>query len=139
VESKDFAKNVGASGLMGEKGFSVSEQLWDAADARTHGIWGGLHGRRLEDRDPSRPTRNFRRASCPIRILTKSRRLLERHIRKLLPKTVKFKLDVHSKGKAWLRPTRIHFLKWRTRRLKRFCKPPVFIREGGPIPFVTQM
>ena len=69
-------------------------------------------------------------------------RLVERHIRKLLPKTVKFKLDVHSQGNAWAAPFGYApvFRGVAHEALEKgFGKRAVFIREGGSIPFVTQM
>ena len=84
--------------------------------------------------------RNFRRALCPIRTRKKSRSLVERHIRKLLPKTVTFKLNVHSEGKAWAAPYTHPFFEVAHDALEKgFGKRAVFIREGGSIPFVTQM
>ena len=84
--------------------------------------------------------RNFRRALCPTRIADKITRLVERHIRKLLPKTVKFKLDVHSQGKPWVAPYTHPFFEVAHDALEKgFGKRAVFIREGGSIPFVTQM
>jgi acetylornithine deacetylase/succinyl-diaminopimelate desuccinylase-like protein len=65
---------------------------------------------------------------------------VERHIRKLLPKTVSCKFEVLSKGKAWAAPYNHRFFEVAHMALEKgFGKRAVFIREGGSIPFVTQM
>jgi acetylornithine deacetylase/succinyl-diaminopimelate desuccinylase-like protein len=67
-------------------------------------------------------------------------KIVEKHIRKLLPKTVKCKFEVLSTGKPWAAPYQAPiFKKAQTALEKGFGKRAVFIREGGSIPFVTQM
>jgi len=137
---KDFAKNVGAPGLMGEKGYSVVEQLWTRPTLELNGIWGGYTGEGAKTVIPSKAYAKFSTRLVPNQDPDKITRLLERHIRKLLPKTVKFKLDVHSTGKAWVAPYTHPFFEVAHEALEKgFGKRAVFIREGGSIPFVTQM
>ena len=67
-------------------------------------------------------------------------KLVERHIRKLLPKTVTCKFDVLSTGKPWVAPYSHPIFQKAIHALETgFGKKAVFIREGGSIPFVTQM
>src|SRR5579872_4452220 len=137
---KDFAKNVGAPGLMGEKGYSVVEQLWTRPTLELNGIWGGYTGEGSKTVIPSKAYAKFSTRLVPNQDPEKITRQLERHIRKLLPKTVKFKLDVHSTGKAWVAPYTHPFFEVAHNALEKgFGKRAVFIREGGSIPFVTQM
>src|SRR5258707_3279468 len=137
---KDVAKNAVGPGLMGEKGFSVVEQLWTRPTLELNGIWGGYTGEGSKTVIPSKAYPKFSTRLVPNQDPDKITRLLERHIRKLLPKTVKFKLDVHSKGKAWVAPYTHPFFEVAHEALEKgFGKRAVFIREGGSIPFVTQM
>jgi acetylornithine deacetylase/succinyl-diaminopimelate desuccinylase-like protein len=65
---------------------------------------------------------------------------VERHIRKLLPKSVHCKFDVLSTGKPWVAPYSHPIFQKAIHALEAgFGKKAVFIREGGSIPFVTQM
>ncbi len=139
-KGKEFRKNVGAPGLMGEKGFSIGEQLWTRPTLELNGIWGGYTGEGSKTVIPSKAYAKFSTRLVPNQNQDKITRLLERHIRKLLPKTVRFKLDVHSQGKAWVAPYTHPFFEVAHRALEKgFGKRAVFIREGGSIPFVTQM
>ncbi len=62
-------------------------------------------------------------------------RLVEKHIRKLLPKTVKMKFSVHSQGNPWVAPYTHPFFEVAHNALEKgFGKRAVFIREGGSIP-----
>jgi len=57
-----------------------------------------------------------------------------------LPKTVKCKFDVLSTGKPWVAPFQAPIFKIAQTALEKgYGKKAVFIREGGSIPFVTQM
>ena len=84
--------------------------------------------------------RNFRRDWCQIRIRTRLRKLVEKHIRKLLPKTVKLKFELLQPGKPWVAPFTQRYSQRHTACAgKGIRQAAVFIREGGSIPFVTQM
>jgi acetylornithine deacetylase/succinyl-diaminopimelate desuccinylase-like protein len=67
-------------------------------------------------------------------------RLVERHIGRLLPRQVTSNFQVLSTGKPWVAPYTHPFFEVAHRALEKgFGKRAVFIREGGSIPFVTQM
>jgi acetylornithine deacetylase/succinyl-diaminopimelate desuccinylase-like protein len=139
-KASDFRKTVGAPGLSGEKGFSIIEQLGARPTLELNGIWGGYIGEGSKTVIPSKAHAKFSTRLVPNQNPDKITKALERHIRKLLPKTVKFKLDLHSKGKAWVAPYTHPFFEVAHRALEKgFGKRAVFIREGGSIPFVTQM
>src|SRR3981189_2253825 len=101
---KAFQTAVGAPGYCGEKGFSIVEQLWTRPTLELNGIWGGYTGEGSKTVIPSKAYAKFSTRLVPNQNPDKITRLLERHIRKLLPKSVQFKLDVHSTGKAWVAP-----------------------------------
>jgi len=139
-KEKDFRKTVGAPALTGEKGFSIIEQLGARPTLELNGIWGGYTGEGSKTVIPSKAYAKFSTRLVPDQNAEKITRLVERHIRKLLPKTVKFKLDVHSQGNAWAAPYTHPFFEVAHNALEKgFGKRAVFIREGGSIPFVTQM
>src|SRR5580700_6574244 len=139
-KANDFRKTVGAPGLSGEKGCTMVEQLWTRPTLELNGIWGGYTGEGSKTVIPSKAYAKFSTRLVPHQNAEKITRLVERHIRKLLPKTVKFKLDVHSQGNAWAAPYTHPFFEVAHNALEKgFGKRAVFIREGGSIPFVTQM
>ncbi len=137
---KDFLKTVGSPGLAGEKGFSVAEQVWCRPTLELNGIWGGYTGEGSKTVIPSKAYAKFSCRLVPNQNPDKITRAVERHIRKLLPKTVTCKFDIHSTGKPWVAPFTHPFFEVAHKALEKgFGKRAVFIREGGSIPFVTQM
>jgi acetylornithine deacetylase/succinyl-diaminopimelate desuccinylase-like protein len=137
---KDFLKTVGSPGLAGEKGFSVAEQVWCRPTLELNGIWGGYMGEGSKTVIPSQAHAKFSCRLVPNQDPDKITKQVEKYIRKLLPKTVTCKFTVHSTGKPWVAPFTHPFFEVAHKALEKgFGKRAVFIREGGSIPFVTQM
>jgi len=139
-KTKDFEKAVGAPGYFGEKGFTTVERLWTRPTLELNGIWGGYQGEGAKTVIPSKAFAKFSTRLVPNQDPHKIAKLVEKYIRKLLPRTVHCKFEVLSTGKPWV--ASYHdpiFKKAQTALEKGFGKKAVFIREGGSIPFVTQM
>ncbi len=138
--AKDFRKTVGAPALCGEKGGSIIEQLWCRPTLELNGMWGGYTGEGAKTVIPSKAHAKFSTRLVPNQDPDKIARLVERQIRKLLPKTTTCTFKVLSKGKPWVAPYTHPFFEVAHVALEKgFGKRAVFIREGGSIPFVTQM
>jgi acetylornithine deacetylase/succinyl-diaminopimelate desuccinylase-like protein len=139
-KKKDFEKAVGAPGYDGEKGFTIVERLWTRPTLEINGIWGGYIGEGAKTVIPSKAFAKLSTRLVPNQDPRKIAKLVEKHVRKLLPKSVHCKLDVLSSGKPWVAPYHAPiFQKAQAALEKGFGKRAVFIREGGSIPFVTQM
>jgi acetylornithine deacetylase/succinyl-diaminopimelate desuccinylase-like protein len=139
-KKKDFEKAVGAPGYVGEKGFSIVEQLWTRPTLELNGIWGGYTGEGAKTVIPSKAYAKFSTRLVPNQEPQKIAKLVEKYIRKLLPNTVSCKFELLSTGKPWAAPYQdAIFAKAQAALQKGFGKKAVFIREGGSIPFVTQM
>lgn len=139
-KEKEFRKTVGAPALCGEKGYTTVEQLWCRPTLELNGIWGGYIGEGAKTVIPSKAYAKFSTRLVPDQNPEKIARLVERHIRKLLPKTVTCKFQVLSSGKPWVASYTHPFFGVAHAALEEgFGKRAVFIREGGSIPFVTQM
>ncbi len=139
-KNKDFRKTVGAPGLCGEKGYSIIEQLWCRPTLELNGIWGGYTGEGSKTVIPAKAYAKFSTRLVPNQGPDKMSKAVERHIRKLLPKTVRCKFEVLSTGKPWVASYNHPIFQTAIRALERgFSKKAVFIREGGSIPFVTEM
>ena len=116
------------------------EQLWCRPTLELNGIWGGYIGEGAKTVIPSKAHAKFSTRLVPKQDPGKIARLVERHIRKLLPKPVTCKFQVLSTGKPWVAPYTHPFFEVAHEALEKgFGKRAVFIREGGSIPFVTQM
>jgi acetylornithine deacetylase/succinyl-diaminopimelate desuccinylase-like protein len=139
-KEKEFRKTVGAPQLCGEKGYSIVEQLWTRPTMEVNGIWGGYIGEGAKTVIPSKAYAKLSTRLVPNQDPEKIAKLVERHIRKLLPKSVTCKFEVLSTGKPWVAPYSHPIFQKAIHSLEHgFGKKAVFIREGGSIPFVTQM
>ena len=137
---KAFQEAVGAPGYCGEKGFTTVEQIWTRPTLELNGIWGGYQGEGAKTVIPSKAFAKFSTRLVPGQDPARIAKLVEKHVRKLLPKTVKCKFEVLSTGKPWFAPYSAPiFQKAQAALEKGFKKKAVFIREGGSIPFATQM
>jgi acetylornithine deacetylase/succinyl-diaminopimelate desuccinylase-like protein len=136
----EFRKMVGAPHLCGEQGYSIIERLWCRPTLELNGLWGGYTEEGAKTVIPSKAYAKLSTRLVPDQDPKKIARLVEQHIRKLLPKTVTCKFEVLSMGKAWVAPYNHPFFQAVIRALEKgFGKKAVFIREGGSIPFVTEM
>jgi acetylornithine deacetylase/succinyl-diaminopimelate desuccinylase-like protein len=139
-KERDFRRTVGAPALCGEKGFTIVEQVWVRPTLELNGIWGGYTDEGEKTVIPSKAYAKLSTRLVPNQEPMKIARLVDRHIRKLLPKTVTCKFELRSTGKPWVAPyTHPIFQKAIQALQSGFGKKAVFIREGGSIPFVTQM
>jgi acetylornithine deacetylase/succinyl-diaminopimelate desuccinylase-like protein len=139
-KEKEFRKTVGAPALGGEKGFTIREQLWVRPTLELNGIWGGYLGEGAKTVIPSKVYAKISTRLVPDQDPAKIARLVERQVHKLLPKSVHCKFEVLSMGKPWVAPYTHPIFQKAIHALETgFGKPAVFIREGGSIPFVTQM
>jgi acetylornithine deacetylase/succinyl-diaminopimelate desuccinylase-like protein len=139
-KERDFRKTVGSPGLCGEKGYSILEQIWVRPTLEVNGIWGGYLGEGAKTVIPSKAYAKLSTRLVPNQDSAQIARLVERHIRKLLPKSVKHRFEVLSTSKPWVATYSHPIFQKALHSLEQgFGKKAVFIREGGSIPFVTQM
>jgi acetylornithine deacetylase/succinyl-diaminopimelate desuccinylase-like protein len=139
-KAKDFERAVGAPGYFGEKGFTTVERVWIRPTLELNGIWGGYQGEGAKTVIPSEAYAKFSTRLVPDQPPHEIAKLVEKHIRKLLPKSVECKFEVLSTGKPWVAAFHAPIFQVAQNALQKgFGKKAVFIREGGSIPFVTQM
>jgi acetylornithine deacetylase/succinyl-diaminopimelate desuccinylase-like protein len=139
-KAKDFKNAVGAPEYCGEKGFTTVERLWIRPTLELNGIWGGYQGEGAKTVIPSKAYAKFSTRLVPGQDPAKIAKLVEMHVRKLLPKSVRCKFEVLSTGKPWVAAYHAPIFQVAQSALQKgFGKKAAFIREGGSIPFVTQM
>ncbi|HEY6902918.1 MAG TPA: M20/M25/M40 family metallo-hydrolase, partial [Candidatus Acidoferrales bacterium] len=139
-KESQFRRTVGAPALCGEKGFSILERIWVRPTLELNGIWGGYIGEGAKTVIPSKAYAKLSTRLVPNQDPVKIAKLVERHIAKLLPRTVKYKFELLSASKPWVAPYSHPIFQKAIHALESgFGKKAVFIREGGSIPFVTQM
>src|SRR5580704_5741160 len=139
-KKKAFEEAVGAPGCFGEKGYTIVEQLWTRPTLELNGVWGGYQGEGAKTVIPSKAYAKFSTRLVPNQNPQKIAKLVEKHVRKLLPKGVHCRFEVLSTGKPWVAAYKAPIFQVAQSALQKgFGKKAVFIREGGSIPFVTQM
>src|ERR1700683_5223011 len=137
---KDFRKTVGAPDLCGEKGYTIVERLWTRPTLEANGIWGGYTGEGSKTVIPSQAFAKLSSRLVPNQDPFKIAKQVEAAVGRLLPKTVECDFRLLSTGKPWVAPYDHEIFQTAIRSLEKgFGKKAVFIREGGSIPFVTQM
>jgi acetylornithine deacetylase/succinyl-diaminopimelate desuccinylase-like protein len=139
-KEKEFRRTVGAPALCGEKGYSIVDRLWCRPTLELNGVWGGYLGEGSKTVIPSKAYAKLSTRLVPDQDPENISKLVEKHLRKLLPKTVKCKFRTMSTGKPWVAAYTHPIFQKAIHALEHgFGKKAVFIREGGSIPFVTQM
>src|SRR4029077_13128306 len=88
-KKKAFKEAVGAPGYAGEKGSSIVEQLWTRPTLELNGMWGGYQGEGAKTVIPSKAFAKFSTRLVPNQDPHATAKLVEKHVQKLLPKTVK--------------------------------------------------
>ena len=132
-----YKKSIKLQALHGEKGFTTYERSWVRPTLDVNGIKGGYQGEGAKTIIPSM-------ASCKItmRLVPNQKpheicNLIEKHLLKIAPKSVRVKVDKHGGAEAVEVPTTGPWLEASGRAIKKgFGKEPVFMKEGGSIPIV---
>lgn len=136
----EFRTNVGAPELVGEKGYSILEQLWCRPTLEVNGLWGGYMEQGAKTVIPSKAYAKFSTRLVPHQNPEKIAKIVEKHFRKLLPKCVTCKFELLSTGKAWIAPYTHPIFRAAANALELgFGRKAVFIREGGSIPIAAEI
>ncbi len=136
---KKYAKDLGVKQLYGEKGFTSLERVWARPTLECNGIWGGFIGEGAKTVLPSRASAKISMRLVPDQKSAKIGKLVANHIKKIAPKTVQVTVrDLHG-GEAAITPIDSPGVQAAIAALEKgFGKKPLYQREGGSIPIVTQ-
>lgn len=139
ITAAEYKKLVGVSELFGERGFHFQEQRGARPTIEINGLTSGYQGEGSKTIIPS-----WASAKLTFRLVANQkperiRKLVLSHLRSLCPPTVRMTLTAGHGGEPYAVPTTGPLAKAAVRTLKQaFGYDPVFIREGGSIPIVTQ-
>ena len=132
-----YKKSLKLKALQGEKGFSTYERTWVRPTLDVNGITGGYQGEGAKTIIPSMASCKITMRLVPNMNATEICNLLEKHLLKIAPKSVRVKVDKHGGASAVEVPTDGPWLEAAGRAIKKgFGKEPVFMKEGGSIPIV---
>jgi succinyl-diaminopimelate desuccinylase len=130
-----FMRQIGVSGLSGEEGYTTLERRWARPTFDVHGIWGGQQVSKTAIPAKAGAKFSFRLVphQDPGKIIAATRDYLARRC----PPGVEIELTARG-APGVVVPLDSPFVAAAGRAIERgFGTQPVFIREGGSIPIVT--
>src|SRR5581483_5907062 len=130
-------KEVGATRLVGEPGYSAIERTWARPTLDVHGIVGGFIGAGAKTVIPAKATAKVSMRLVPDMTPEKAFRLYREFVEKIKPEGVSVEVRLIHQGEPIVIGTDNPYVKAATKALKKvWGKDTVFIRSGGSIPIV---
>lgn len=137
-DEEEYRKTeVGASELVGEKGYSVLERTWARPTLDVHGIAGGFTGAGAKTVIPAKATAKVSMRLVPDMTPETAFRQFKEYVEKIKPAGVSVEVRQIHTGEPIVIGTDNPYVRAATRALKTvWGKDTVFIRSGGSIPIV---
>jgi acetylornithine deacetylase/succinyl-diaminopimelate desuccinylase-like protein len=136
-EKEYLKKEVGATTLVGEKGYSVLERVWARPTLEVHGIRGGFTGEGAKTVIPAVATAKVSMRLVPDMNPKETIRQYTAYVKKLTPKGVRTTVRVLSSAPASVVSTESRWIAAAANALEQvFGKKTVYMRSGGSIPIV---
>ena len=135
-----YAKDLGAPGTLGEKGYWSLERRWVRPTCDINGLTSGYQGPGAKTVLPSEASAKVSMRLVPAQDPVKVAKAFEATLRSRCPDHVRLEVHCHSHTPAVLVPTDGKAMQLAAEAVEMgFGKRPVFIREGGSIPVVQLM
>ncbi|HLJ15475.1 MAG TPA: dipeptidase [Bryobacteraceae bacterium] len=136
-EQEFLSKEVGATQLTGEPGYSVLERVWARPTLEVHGIAGGFTGAGSKTVIPSKATAKVSFRLVPRQNPDKIVASFREFVRKHTPRGIQTEIRVLSSGPAVTVNPNHPAIQVAARAFSEMLgRPTVFIRSGGSIPIV---
>ena len=125
---------LGVSGFVGEKGFSVYERRWVRPTLELNGLLGGFTGTGMKTIIPAQAMAKITMRLVPKQDPDKIYESFKEYIRSLVPPEVTLEITADTKAKPYMIPFEHPLHDHISRALEHvFDRKPVFIRSGGTI------
>jgi acetylornithine deacetylase/succinyl-diaminopimelate desuccinylase-like protein len=136
-EKEFLQKEVGASALTGEKGYSVLERLWARPTLEVHGFRGGFSGEGAKTVIPAVGVAKISMRLVPDMDPKEVIRQYTNYVKKITPKGIKTAVRVISSAPASVVSTESRWIAAAAEAMEQvFKNKTVYIRSGGSIPIV---
>ncbi|MFI4876841.1 MAG: dipeptidase [Blastopirellula sp. JB062] len=134
----DFMRQLDVEGLSGESGYSTLERRWARPTFDVNGITAGYQGEGAKTVLPAKASAKFSFRLVPQQDPAKVSEALKKHLEALVPPGIRMELiDFHG-APGFVVPLDSPYMSAAAGAIEKgFGRPPVFIREGGSIPIVT--
>jgi len=137
-DEEEYRREVGASKLFGEEGYTTLERKWARPTFDINGLVSGFTGVGAKTVLPSVARAKFSMRLVPDQDPDRITELVRDFLRDITPDTVETELETHHGAKAVLLRRDGKEVQAAARAYEiGFGKKPVFIREGGSIPVVN--
>lgn len=137
-DEKRFASEQGVKAVFGEKGFTTLERKWARPTFDVNGMWGGYQGEGAKTVLPAKAGAKFSFRLVPNQEPKKITKALETFLQHHMPPGVTYELISHHGAPGVVVPLDSPYMAAASTALEAvYGKKPVFIREGGSIPVVT--
>lgn len=135
---KAYRKELGAPRLFGESGYSTLERASARPTFEVNGLLSGFTGEGAKTVLPAVAMAKVSMRLVPNQTPEKVGELFEAYLKKVMPKTVEWKLNKMHGGMPWMASLDNAYVQAAGRAIKTgFGQEPVFMREGGSIPVVA--
>jgi acetylornithine deacetylase/succinyl-diaminopimelate desuccinylase-like protein len=136
-EKEFLRKEVGASALTGEKGYSVLERIWARPTLEVHGFRGGFSGEGAKTVIPAVGVAKISMRLVPDMEPKEVIRQYTAYVKKITPKGIKTSVRVISSAPASVVSTESRWVAAAAEAMEQvFKSKTVYIRSGGSIPIV---
>jgi acetylornithine deacetylase/succinyl-diaminopimelate desuccinylase-like protein len=136
-EKEFLRKEVGASALVGEKGYSVLERIWARPTLEVHGFRGGFTGEGAKTVIPAYGVAKISMRLVPDMDPKEVIRQYTAYVKKITPKGIKTSVRVISSAPASVVSTESRWIAAAAEAMEQvFKNKTVYIRSGGSIPIV---
>jgi acetylornithine deacetylase/succinyl-diaminopimelate desuccinylase-like protein len=138
ISEVEYRKLLGAPELFGEKGYTWIEQRSARPTLEINGLTSGYQGEGSKTIIPAWASAKITMRLVPDQKPARISTLLEKHLKKLCPATVKLEVKAGHGGEPYVVSPTSAKARAALRALKAaFGHEPVLLREGGSIPIVT--
>lgn len=138
-KEEDYLKELGITVAVGEEGCSIHERRWSRPTLDAHGIAGGWTGAGPKTVIPAKIVAKISMRLVPEQRAKNVFRAFEKKVRKLAPAGVEVEVRMLSGGDPVVVDPSAPSIKAAAAVAREIWgKDPVYIREGGSVPVVTQ-
>ena len=138
-DESQFGKQLGVAALDGEAGFTTNERRWTRPTLDINGITTGYQGAGPKTVIPARASVKFSCRLVPNQDPKKIDAAVRDYLQSQLPEGVTMELQEFHGAPGVVVPLESPYIRAAARAIEKgFGTAPVFIREGGSIPIVTQ-
>lgn len=133
-----YRKDLGASDLTGEAGYSTLERVWARPTFEVNGLLSGFTGEGAKTVLPAKAMAKVSMRLVPDQDPDRIGDLFEAHLKAVCPETVELTITRMHGGKPWMAAFDNPYVRAAGRAIEKgFGCQPVFTREGGSIPVVS--